>query len=494
MKPSNIVQSDQLKPWKCPFPGCDSEYKLEKSLEIHSLKHLDDPKQQKPFRCEFENCEYRTVQVRHLKHHVLTKHTSKSSRERHFQCPTCPAKFMTKYVLSVHLRGHAAEKAFKCDHCHYTSNQRGTLGLHMKAMHEKSVKFDCPFPECNYSTPWSSGLKRHRRKHESDPAAQRPYSCKFPDCDYRASTQANIDIHVTRHHEPNRTKQVSCPMCAKEFYNEDGMKRHIKAFHAREKNHSCDKCGFKALDSYTIKLHRIAVHKEGPAREKKFRCELCDFRTYKSAPLRNHLMNAHSDERRFKCDYVACYFKTNNSSSFRRHKLIHEKDPERQFPFGCNFPGCDFRRRTKLEIEKHQELHKTSEFLLSCKLCPNIYPDHTSLSFHQCMKHAKTSFTCSVCDFTAPMKCVVGRHYRECHDLSGKPKLSARSSSLAKISARKGRSSSSGGNVIRIVPLENGPSCSGSKLQGRDKPWVAQKHGLQGAPVVLLSKIWLKVV
>ena len=288
-------------------------------------------------------------------------------------------------------------------------------------------------------------------------------------------------------------KQVDCPMCAKEFYNEDGMKRHIKGVYAREKNHSCDKCDFKALDSHKIKLHRIAVHKEGPVIEKKFTCELCDFRTYKSTPLRNHIMNVHSDERRFKFDYVACYFKTNDCSSYRRHKLIHEQDPQRQFPFGCNFPGCDFRRRTKPEMEKHQELHKTTEFLLSCKLCPNMYPDHTSLSFHECMKHAKTSFTCSVCDFKAPLKCTAVRHYRECHNPDGnhkKPK--AHSSSSSKKSAKSGRPS--GGNLIRIVPLENARKSPSFRSEARDKSSVSLKYVLEGSPVVLLSKREVKIL
>ena len=493
MAPSESVQSDPAKPWKCPTSGCDSEYKTEKSLKIHSLKHLEDPKEQKPYACEFENCEYRAAQLRGLRHHVQAKHTKDPRRARKFQCPTCPARFFTKSVLSVHLRTHdPAGKAFKCGHCDYKSNQRGTLNIHVKALHEKSIKLYCSFPECSYSTPWSSSLRLHSQTHEPDRDLRRRYSCNFQDCDYRAFNKTNLDLHVTRRHAPSRSKDINCPMCEKKFYEQQGMKVHIRLVHAKEKNHTCSTCGFKAFNLCTLKLHRMAIHKEGPAREKNFKCDLCDFRTYKRTPLRLHKMTVHSEERRFKCGYVACYYKTNSCHSYRRHMLIHEQGLERQYPLECNFPTCDFRRKEKREIEKHRELHKTSEFLFSCQKCPNTYPDKVSLTFHEWMKHAKTSFACSVCEFTAPLKCAAVQHYRQCHDPNGNQKKPLGPPSTSCKKSKAGRSS--GRNLMRIVPLECVTKRSNSKFEGRDEHSVLQRHNLQRAPVVLLNKIQLKIV
>ena len=66
---------------------------------------------------------------------------SKVNFSKQFQCPTCPARFFTKSALSVHLRTHdPAGKAFKCAHCDYKSNQQGILNIHVKALHETSIK------------------------------------------------------------------------------------------------------------------------------------------------------------------------------------------------------------------------------------------------------------------------------------------------------------------------------------------------------------------
>ena len=50
------------------------------------------------------------------------------------------------------------------------------------------------------------------------------------------------------------------------------------------------------------------------------------------------------------CDFSGCGYSTSYAFAFKNHMLIHEQDPEKQYPFACAFPGCDFRRRFRRQI------------------------------------------------------------------------------------------------------------------------------------------------
>ena len=119
----------------------------------------------------------------------------------------------------------------------------------------------------------------------------------------------------------------------------------------------------------------------------------------------------------FQCAQPGCNFKTSHSKSFDGHLLIHEKDPERQYPFAYKYSGCDFRRRYKCEMAEHERHHKTSKLRLSCKLCPDRhYPDTKSFHFHQCLADNKNSYKCSLCNYAVCDKYTLRKHVRQRHE------------------------------------------------------------------------------
>ena len=52
-----------------------------------------------------------------------------------------------------------------------------------------------------------------------------------PSCLYRGCTRKYLKEHIERKHNPQRTKQVPCPVCGKLFYHRKYVKVHLKNAH-----------------------------------------------------------------------------------------------------------------------------------------------------------------------------------------------------------------------------------------------------------------------
>ena len=376
--------------WRCSFPGCMFTTNFKPNLKKHGRRHDTDPNVRRPFPCTFENCDYRATVKWVLKEHMNVRHTP--TRAKTFKCPMCPSIFYTKGNLREHIPTHVKEKRFQCSQCEFSTHTKICLTRHVRGIHEKSVAFTCSVPGCNYSTTYANAAQKHRNTHEPDPNVRCPFPCSFaPDCSFRASYRKDLKRHIAARHTQNRTKEAICPLCSKAFYRETQVRGHIAQVHAKDQTFSCDKCSFKTYYANGLKLHRWIEHGDGKAREKKFKCDHCDFRSHSRSPLEVHRRTVHTSERRFRCDYPDCSYKTNAWHALKKHMLTHEKDPKKKFPIKCNFPGCDFRRRYGKEMKNHQQNHEMSRRRLKCEFCPipTVYPDKVSLKFHTELVHHK---------------------------------------------------------------------------------------------------------
>ena len=473
------VHSD-ARPWGCTFPGCNFTAKWQVHLKRHLNTHESNPEVKKPFLCKFINCEYRAARKCSLERHIKANHTS--GRSRPFQCTLCSSRFYTKANLNGHIDRHVKESRFRCDRCEFSSHDKLCLTRHVKSIHDNGSRFHCSFPGCNYSGPHPSYVQKHQRSHNPDPSVRYPFQCSFTDCDFRSSRKKDLKKHINARHNPNRTKEFTCPLCSKGFYSSYCVKAHIQLVHTKEKTFSCDQCSFKTHYANGLKAHGRTEHGIGKAREEKFKCDFCEHRAYSRPHLELHKSAKHTMEKEFVCDFPGCGYTTSYVSGFKHHRLIHEQDPEKQYPFACAFPGCDFRRRFRTQIQLHEKRHSeinSGRELFKCDLCTKNYPDKVSLDFHDSMIHKTESYKCSQCSYTTRIERNLWQHSRHHH----------RSRTSVGVTKKVLQMRKAGGSRnSREV------TCRGQKFRAGNEIVDMSASVTQKIPVVILQKIRIKIL
>ena len=388
----------EARPFIWQFPGCSFRTKSKICLKGHGRIHETKLELRKPFPCDFPDCEYRADRQYALRLHIAARHTPGKTKD--FQCALCASKFYFEQGLKRHIACHVKEGRFTCEHCDFITHDRKCMLGHVRAFRNKSVTSYCSFPCCRYSSTYHPAVRRHfRGMHSShpDPLLRLPVACSFPGCGYRADYAGTVRKHVNIHHNPQRRPEHACPLCPKTFYRENSLLGHINGVHTMEKSYRCPKCDYASPYEGNVLRHNKTVHEKKKRPRKWVACELCAYRTCFKESLSVHVMTTHTSHRRFQCEQADCHFKTNVAQVLKKHLLLHEQDPERQFPIVCRVPGCDFRRRSTGEMNVHERIHETSKAQFKCKICPAkfSYPDKNSLLFHNYLRHKQIPFKCS---------------------------------------------------------------------------------------------------
>ena len=89
----------------------------------------------------------------------------------------------------------------------------------------------------------------------------RPFHCTFPACPFRASSSGNSNQHVQNRHNPDQTKEFSCPLCGNAFYSKSGVNSHIRRLHSNERSlKHCGKCKFVTRYEEQLQNHYRNMH------------------------------------------------------------------------------------------------------------------------------------------------------------------------------------------------------------------------------------------
>ena len=143
-----------LKPYKCPFPGCKKQYSIQSRLQVHYRIHIG----KKPYICSF-----------------------------------CSKGFNEKGNLKTHERFHSEKRPFKCNLCSKTYKTNGHLKDHIEIQHKKIRKFNCEICGKNFGR--ISTLKSHIKTH----TGEKNYKCKIDGCNKFFTEKGNMIIHYKRH-------------------------------------------------------------------------------------------------------------------------------------------------------------------------------------------------------------------------------------------------------------------------------------------------------
>lgn len=271
----------------------------------------------------------------------------------------------------------------KCDKCTYSTQNKHNFKTHL-LIHDKKL-LHCPFPKCDYSTRheiifdkhvkthrtcnkcgYSTNqccvFKRHLLTHENDLLC-----CSFPKCDYSTKSKIMFDQHkITKH-----TKRI-CKLCG--FSNNVSyvFNRHMETHRERKWVCSFPGCGFKSVAKYSLTIHKD-IHLEN--RDRLHKCTRCDYSSFTAGGLSTHI-KTHIQDRKYICSFPEC-----GRKFLQRCKLDrHHKDVHEEKTFFCDFPKCGYKFSTEVYLKVHQKLHLNPS---QCDLCNYSSINSSTLKIHK---------------------------------------------------------------------------------------------------------------
>ncbi|KAI7933695.1 hypothetical protein MJO28_017526 [Puccinia striiformis f. sp. tritici] len=215
------------RPFGCP--SCPAAYRRETHLTAHMRMHL--PGSSRPLLCGFQDQKKRAPGTSQI-----------DTQEEE----GCQRRFWTHQHLKIHREnvheGKKGQTKLKCDHCNQEFIKHRALRSHILEIHspQDSKPYICPHPNCTYSFPTPSKLRKHERTH--DPFR---YTCVHQDCldnvqisvqDRSFSSWTDLQRH-TRDVHPFKCIHLDCPRKGKPFKSLRSLTHHLQRYHPDHSSH-----------------------------------------------------------------------------------------------------------------------------------------------------------------------------------------------------------------------------------------------------------------
>ena len=164
---------------------CFSVFSTEQELHKHASEHTAN----QHFIYECENCKMTFSDQEYLaRHQIRCKNHTFSS----FRCDICQRGFTTKGSLDLHVDAvHLKKREYGCSLCGKLYSRKHILKVHL-ATHYGKRDFICS--TCGKSFLQKSNLNRHERIHEAKNFA---YKCRF--CGQRFTQNKHLQRHLSSH-------------------------------------------------------------------------------------------------------------------------------------------------------------------------------------------------------------------------------------------------------------------------------------------------------
>uniref|UniRef100_A0A8D8HL91 Gastrula zinc finger protein XlCGF57.1 n=2 Tax=Culex pipiens TaxID=7175 RepID=A0A8D8HL91_CULPI len=211
--------------------GCAENFPSPEALSTHSetvhLPNRPPPNPERPFVCDICYSNYQNDQC-------LQKHKTRfTSKVKKYQCTQCGKQFFYPGKLSDHEKTHLGEKVFQCPECPASYISRESLRKHIQRHTMPEDKYKCP--ECGRCYRSSKNLKEHLNLH----TGERPFVCTFTDCTAAFARDTSLAKHILTH---TGRKDFQCGLCGKRFGGNSSLRAHVSFTHNKERPFGCFFC------------------------------------------------------------------------------------------------------------------------------------------------------------------------------------------------------------------------------------------------------------
>ena len=237
----------------------------------------------------------------------------------------------------------------KCDQCDYKTSKYDLMYSHMRVKHSDS-KIKCT--ECNFSHPFPTKVNTHYKQvHLGVRRHHRRYICRKRTCHkFDTKNCPELESHSL----------LFCEKCKFSSARSDDFKFHTESVHDGIV-YKCDYCSYTAKRKGNLNEH--ILHKHSIRNEKEFKTiftctdEECKFETQYRSTLKSHIESKHEGIVRYKCDFMNCDYRTNESKSLKEHSFLHSG----AFPHKCDICHKMFTRVRQMKKHKKEQHIGTGE-------------------------------------------------------------------------------------------------------------------------------------
>uniref|UniRef100_K3XBX4 C2H2-type domain-containing protein n=1 Tax=Globisporangium ultimum (strain ATCC 200006 / CBS 805.95 / DAOM BR144) TaxID=431595 RepID=K3XBX4_GLOUD len=302
--------------FQCNAPECGKSYSKREHLKRHVLsvhtprttarqdeeEHKDaESNSSKPFWCDLCNIGFAYS-------HGLVRHQKRShvNQNKPFECAQCLLAFKKKSDLQAHSYVHTGVMPFECEHCSQRFLKKFHLTRHARthASHKpaQAQVWFCDEPDCNEMLFSGAEKAQHERdvhhKAESQQQQQKEEEDAAP-CSKRKRPQAAAEYPDTSvDADANRRQLLECKICARTFQRKQNLRAHLRThFEAvdERKLHVCPMphCANSYTRKSNVMAHYNAVH--DTVRSQRFVCpyEGCAGKFGYKKVLQTHIESVH---------------------------------------------------------------------------------------------------------------------------------------------------------------------------------------------------------
>ena len=308
--------------------------------------------------------------IKDLKAHIKEQHPDKDKA-----CIGCGLNCDTKENLIEHIQVHEtgsveARNLYSCEQCHQKFLSEYVMMTHKRSVHSLCETLSCEV--CGKEFKNSKFLANHIKRHSNGELVNCDENDEEFCCELLIPEKGDVP-------------------CGKTFKLKCNLERHIKTSHMQIKQHQCNDCGKKFVDSTRLKEHRW-IHTD----HRPIKCSLCEKGFRHQNHLRHHMAKVHGKDKDFSCH--VCPKKFVYNYQLKTHMLTHSQSKNRLRKDDPQNAELVAGKETALIInmdsglvEQEADADPYVQTLYQCSLCQQVFETYKALRIH-CTQHSQRDF------------------------------------------------------------------------------------------------------